>query len=130
MTAKIFNLLSLAGFLIATGSASAEEMTTPLQTVVGFYAALSSGDGKGSQEYLVPEKRGRGNFAPSAISEYYRSFAEPLTLLTATSISVDQVNVHYHYVGPHGPCDGLATVVVRRVGQRFLVDHIKALTGC
>jgi hypothetical protein len=105
-------------------------MATPIQTVASFYAALSVGDGRGAQQYIVPEKRGRGNFEPSAISDWYKSFSEPLTLLTATSIGVDQVNVHYRYVGPKGACDGLATVVVRRDGQRFLIDHIKALTGC
>jgi hypothetical protein len=103
---------------------------TPVDTISGFYEALRRGDGLTAQAFIVPEKRGHGNFDPAAMSEWYGSLSEPLSLIAATQTSTNEVSARYHYVGPHGPCDGLATLTLRQDGAHFLIERIEALHGC
>ena len=39
------------------------------------------------------------------------------------------MNVRYHYVGPSGVCDGLATATLRHAGKSFLIKSIAPLSG-
>jgi hypothetical protein len=103
---------------------------TPIDTVSGFYEALRRGNGSAAQTFIVPEKRGHGNFDPAAMSDWYGNLSEPLSLLAATQTTANEVSVRYHYVGPHGPCDGLATLTLRQDGADFLIERIEAPHGC
>ena len=103
---------------------------TPIDTVSGFYEALRRGNGPAAQAFIVPEKRGQGNFDPAAMSDWYGSLSEPLSLLAAAQTAANEVSVRYHYVGPHGPCDGLATLTLRQDGANFLIERIEAPHGC
>jgi hypothetical protein len=115
---------------LPSGSERGGETHTPIGTVSGFYAALGRADGFAAQAFLSPEKRGRGNFEPTAVSRFYGALSEPLALLDAKQTSVDQVAVRYRFRGPGGICAGAAIVTLRQIGMDFLINSIHAENGC
>lgn len=102
-----------------------------LAVVEGFYNALSRGDGAQANAFLVPEKRNQGPFEIAGMTRFYSAMREPLRVVGVGRLDPDIVRVQYAYVHQSGRrCDGVADVVVHRVGGRPLIERIRALSGC
>ncbi|MBV9757671.1 MAG: hypothetical protein JO047_11495 [Alphaproteobacteria bacterium] len=86
---------------------------SPVATVAGFYAALHRGDGYAAQDYLVPEKRGHGHYAPAAMSRFYGGLVQPLTLVGEQPEGDHQVAAQYRFRSGWGICNGSAVVQLR-----------------
>ena len=102
-----------------------------LAAVRAFYEALGRADGETASGLVVPERRASGPYAPSSISRFYGSLAEPIRLLSATAAGGGDVEVRYRYRKPNGAvCDGRAVVATRSDGGAALIARIKPLNGC
>ena len=94
-------------------SAAEAPKRSPVAIVTGFYAALHRGDGLAAQDFLAPEKRGHGHYAPAAMSRFYGGLAEPLVLLSARAEGDHSVAAQYHFRSGSGACNGTAVVELR-----------------
>jgi hypothetical protein len=108
---------------------SSGQRSPAVDVVSGFYAALSRGDGEAAQGFLVPDKRGHGNFDPAAMTKFYGSLAERLVLKKKVQTSANEVHVQYHYAGAGGACEGAANLTLRQIGSDLLIDSINP-AGC
>jgi hypothetical protein len=92
-----------------------------------FYAALSEADGTAAAALMVPEKRGRGNFNPAAMTRFFSSLRQPLTVRSIVALDDDTVAVAYDFVGPNGQaCDTVATVRTVHSAGMTLIQSISA----
>ncbi len=104
---------------------------TPREAVLGFYDALARGDGVDAVRYIIPEKRGRGPFSAEAMQRFYGGLLEPLKLQDIAADDEDTFRVSYRFRRADGSaCDGRAIVSVRDSTWGYLVESIRALTGC
>lgn len=104
---------------------------TPLAAVHAFYGALAQGDGTDAARYVIPAKRAAGPFSADALSKFYGSLAQPLTLVSATQQADGSVAVQYAYAANGGrSCAGAAVVTTEVSGSEYLISGIKALNGC
>ncbi len=103
---------------------------TAATTIEAFYAALHSGDGALAATFIVPEKTQKGSYAPDALTRFYSSLIEPITLTDIRPSDGNQFDVRYRFRSRNGVCDGDATIVtVKRAGRNF-IQKINAHTGC
>ncbi|UHS61283.1 hypothetical protein HRR99_07035 [Agrobacterium vaccinii] len=103
---------------------------TAATTVEAFYAALRSGDGKLAASFVVPEKTEKGPFSPQALTAFYGSLFEPISLIYIKRSQDDRFRVRDHFRGGAKACDGVATVTtVKRHGRDFIAA-IRAESGC
>ena len=102
-----------------------------MTTVQAFYAALGAGNGEEAVKFVIPKKRSSGPLSATAISKFYGSLADPLTLVDVVAIRSGEYRVRYRYVAP-GPrrCDGESIVRTIKVGGSNLIELIKAVSGC
>ncbi len=108
-----------------------EAYGTAKTTVQGFYLALAAGSGEQAVRFIVPEKRRSGPFSADAITKFYGSLDEPLTLSDVTAAGPNVYRVRYTFVARGKKrCDGEALVQTVRVGDENLISSIKALSGC
>lgn len=103
---------------------------TAATTIEAFYAALRSGDGKLASSFVIPEKTKQGPFSPQALTAFYGSLSEPISLIEIQRSHDDRFRVRYHFRGGPKTCDGVATVTtVNRAGRNFIAA-IRAENGC
>jgi hypothetical protein len=104
---------------------------TPRQAVEGFYRALGRGDGIAAASYLIPEKRGRGNYSAAAMQRFYGSLPRRLALRSVEPLGPDTLRVRYDFATRGGgTCDGHAIVSVRPTPAGTYINAIRALSGC
>ena len=90
-------LLSVSRVTLATDPTAS--YGTAMTTVRGFYLALGAGDGNAASSFVISQKRSSGPFSAAAITNFYRSLIEPLTILDISAIAADQYRVMYTFVG-------------------------------
>ena len=104
---------------------------TPREAVIGFYDALARGDGVDAVRFIIPEKRGRGPFSAEGMQRFYGGLLEPLKLHDIAAEDEYTFRVSYQFRRADGSaCDGRAIVTVRDSAWGFLVESIRALSGC
>lgn len=59
---------------------------TAATTIEAFYAALRAGNGKLAADFVIPEKTKKGPFSPGALTAFYGSLAEPISLIDIQEI--------------------------------------------
>lgn len=107
-----------------------ESYGTAGTTVEAFYAALRSGDGILAASFVIPEKTKKGPFSPAALTSFYGSLSEPITLIDIRRIHDSRFRVRYHFRSGKKSCDGAATITtVKRSGRDF-IESIGAENGC
>ncbi len=99
-------------------------------TVEAFYSALRSGDGKLAAGFVVPEKTKKGPFSPAALTAFYGSLSEPITLVDLERIHDSRFRVRYHFKNGTKLCEGAATVNTVKRGGRDFIETIRAESGC
>jgi hypothetical protein len=116
---------------ISVASDPAESYGTAMTTVQAFYAALGAGNGEEAVKFVIPNKRSSGPLSATAISKFYGSLADPLTVVDVVAVRSGEYRVRYRYVAP-GPrrCDGESIVRTIKVGGSNLIESIKAVSGC
>lgn len=103
---------------------------TAATTIEAFYAALRAGDGKLAAGFVILEKTRKGAFSPRALTAFYGSLAEPITLIDVQRIHDSRFRVRYHFRSGAKSCDGAATInTVKRNGRDF-IEAIRAENGC
>ncbi|MBX4949595.1 hypothetical protein HJA95_08380 [Rhizobium binae] len=103
---------------------------TAATTIEAFYAALHSGDGRLASSFVVPEKTHKGAFSPKALTSFYGSLSEPITLIDVSRVSDSRFSVRYHFSYGKRACDGSATVTTINRGGRDYIQTIHAENGC
>jgi hypothetical protein len=99
----------------------------PVNTVRAFYVALSRADGNSAEAFMVPEKRGIGNFKADNITKFWGGLREPLKLLSIERNGNDFVNVKYSFTRPNGSvCLADANVNTIFTNGRTLIQGISA----
>jgi hypothetical protein len=98
----------------------------PVEAVAKFYRALAAADGATAAALVVPAKRGRGPFRAEAISSFYGSLQEPLTVRSIRTIDRNRVEVRYRYRASRTPCEGTAIVETASVLQQTQIRSIRA----
>lgn len=99
--------------------------------VRSFYEALGRADGRAAAEFVVPERRVSGPYAPESISRFYSGLAEPLRLVSVRSLGGDAVEARYRYRKPSGAaCDGVSVATVVRSQAGTFISRIKPSNGC
>lgn len=115
---------------ISSGRDMTESYGTAATTIEAFYAALHSGDGKLASTFVVPEKTKKGAFSPQALTGFYGSLSEPITLADVYRLDDSRFSVRYRFRSGKQICDGVATIVtVNRDGRDF-IQAIRAENGC
>lgn len=104
---------------------------TAMTTVQGFYLALRAGDGDEATKFVIPGKRAEGPLSAAAMTNYYGSLTEPLTVLDISSTEPNEYRVRYTFVPPGKPrCNGTSLVRTARVDGENLIESIRALNAC
>ncbi|MGV1785860.1 MULTISPECIES: hypothetical protein [Agrobacterium] len=103
---------------------------TAATTIEAFYAALHSGDGALASSYVVPEKTHKGAFSSKALTSFYGSLSEAITLIDVSRLSNSRFSVRYHFSDGKRACDGSATVTTVNRGGRDYISGIRAENGC
>ncbi|MGO8224757.1 hypothetical protein HA464_06675 [Rhizobium leguminosarum bv. trifolii] len=115
---------------ISAGRDITESYGTAATTIEAFYAALHSGDGRLASTFVVPEKTKKGPFSAQALSGFYGSLSEPITLLDVHGAGDNRFTVRYRFRNGKKSCDGSATITtVKRDGRDF-IQTIRAQNGC
>jgi len=103
---------------------------TAATTIEAFYAALHSGDGKLASTFVLPEKTRKGPFSPRALTTFYGSLSDPISLLDVHHVAEDRFATRYHFKNGGKACDGSATVTMVNRGGRDFIQAIRANDGC
>jgi hypothetical protein len=107
-----------------------ESYGTAATVIEAFYAALRSGDGKLAAGFVVPEKTKKGPFSAKALSSFYGSLSEPITLIDIRRVSDRSFRVRYHFRSGSRSCDGVATIATVNRNGRDFIETIRAENGC
>lgn len=117
-----------------TEISSARDITTSYgtaaTTIEAFYAALHSGDGKLATNFIVPEKTKKGPFSATAMTKFYSSLAEPITLIDVHPIGDNRFAVRYRFRSGSQACNGAATITTVKRNERDFIQSIHAKNGC
>lgn len=117
-----------------TEISSARDITTSYgtaaTTIEAFYAALHSGDGKLALNSIVPEKTKKGPFSATAMTKFYSSLAEPITLIDVHPIGDNRFAVRYRFRIGSQACNGAATITTVKRNERDFIQSIHAENGC
>ncbi|GGE08040.1 hypothetical protein [Rhizobium anhuiense] len=115
---------------ISSGRDITESYGTAATTIEAFYTALHSGDGRLASTFVVPEKTRKGPFSPQALTGFYGSLSEPITLVDVHRTGDSRFAVRYRFRNGKQACDGSATITtVKRDGRDFM-QAIRAQNGC
>lgn len=114
----------------AAPTSTLDEADAGATTVRAFYAALGRGDGEAASNFVIPEKRGAGPFAPDSISRFYGSLIEPLKLTDLTSQKPGEYLVGYQFRASSRRCQGRAIVTMTQREGLSLIAKIHPLDGC
>lgn len=101
-----------------------------MTTVRGFYSALSAGDGKEASSFVVPEKRSTGPLSARALSKFYGSLQESLSLKNVRPLSAQDFEATYTYRMSARACHGRSIVSISHRNGLNLISGIKALNRC
>ncbi|TDQ59053.1 hypothetical protein EDC45_0845 [Mesocricetibacter intestinalis] len=107
-------------------SKSFPDYSSEIETIKGFYYALSIADGELAASYVIPSKRRTAAFNPINISRFYSSLREPLVLEDISKLSYDQFTVRYHYRASKTQCNGEAILTLVNYNGYWLIQKIKA----
>jgi hypothetical protein len=114
----------------AAPTSTVDEADAGATTVRAFYAALGRGDGEAASNFVIPEKRGAGPFAPDSISRFYGSLIEPLKLTDLKPQKPGEYLVGYQFRASSRRCQGRAIVTMTQREGLSLIDKIHPLDGC
>lgn len=103
---------------------------TAATTIEAFYAALRAGNGKLAADFVIPEKTKKGPFSPGALTAFYGSLAEPISLIDIQKIQDTRFEVRYHFRSGARTCDGIATVTTTKRNGRDFIETIRTESGC
>ncbi len=104
---------------------------TAMTTVQGFYLALRAGDGDEAAKFIVPSKRSSAPFSPTAITNFYSSLTEPITVLGISATQPNEYRVRYTFVPPGKPrCNATSVVRTVRIDGKNLIELVQALNQC
>jgi len=106
------------------------EAGTAATTVRGFYYALGQGNGESASEFIVPEKRISGPYAPESISRFYGPLPEPVSLVELNPQGSSEYLVSYTYGTPTRHCQSRAIVTTTQRDGLNLIEQIHELEGC
>ncbi|KGD99621.1 hypothetical protein [Rhizobium sp. YS-1r] len=107
-----------------------ESYGTAATTIEAFYAALHSGDGKLASTFVVPEKTRKGAFSAQALTGFYGSLSEPITLVDIHRTGDSRFAVRYRFRNGKQACDGSAVITTVKRGGRDFIQAIRAQNGC
>ncbi len=108
-----------------------EAYGTPMTTVQAFYLALGAGSGDEAARFVTPAMRTSGPLSASALTRFYGTLIEPITLLELVRIHADEYRARYTYVAQSsGRCNGEAVVRTTVLNGMNLIDSVRALRGC
>jgi hypothetical protein len=103
---------------------------TAATTIEAFYAALRSGNGELAAGFVIPEKTKKGPFSPSALSAFYGSLSEPISLIDIQRVNESRFRVRYQFRSGSKSCDGAATIATVKRNGRDFIEAIRAENGC
>ena len=106
-----------------------EEYDTPMPLIRAFYYALKVGRGDLAQEFITPEKRGKGAFSVTGMNKFYGNLKTPILLQNLEKITDTQYRVTYNYSTNNKTCNGKADVNITQKDGRWFIGGIKA-KGC
>jgi hypothetical protein len=106
------------------------EMGTPATVIRAFYDELSAGNGNEAVKYLSDDMRAKKNFQADAISKFYGSFSQPLSITGIFPTKDSAYIVYYTYKFSNIVCDGNSTVYTITEGNRSVIRKIIANSGC
>ncbi len=101
------------------------EMGTPATVIRAFYDELSAGNGNEAVKYLSDDMRAKKNFQSDAISKFYGSFSQPLSITGIFPTKDGAYNVYYSYKFSNKVCDGNSTVYTITEGNRSRATSLK-----
>ena len=94
-----------------------------------FYGALSDGDGKKANNFIIPDKRNKGNFQEDNMSSFYGNMKQKLRIIETVSIDENTVKVTFEYAVNQSKCKGISTVKNKEVSpNQYYIDKI--LSNC
>jgi hypothetical protein len=138
--ARIQTLASVAVGAPTAAPAAASSQTAALQAVrplsddAGivreFYLALGRGDGSKAASLIVPEKRSSKAYNADEMTKFYASLADPLSLISVTSLGDNKYQAAYTFRTRTTTCNGSAVVAITKRGGQSYIEGIKALNGC
>lgn len=100
------------------------------ETVRTFYSALGKGDGNKANSLMSLEKRAAPAYQPDAIEAFYGHMAEPLTLVSVSTVGSGDYEVRYRYRKQSAVCNGHAIVTTQESAGRTLIARIKPIGNC
>lgn len=103
---------------------------TAATTIEAFHAALRAGNGKLAAEFVIPEKTRKGPFSPRALTAFYGSLAEPISLMDIQKIQDTLFKVRYNFRSSARTCDGVATITTTKRNGRDFIETIRTESGC
>jgi len=90
-----------------------------------FYSALSEGDGKKANTFIIPEKRNTGNFQEDKMSSFYGNMKHRLQILEISSTDGNAVKVKFEYSVNDKKCSGTSLLIFREVlPSGYLIEKI------
>jgi hypothetical protein len=112
------------------GIATANSPQPAASTVRAFYEALGAGQGAAASAMVVPEKREKPAFSPTAMTRFYSSLRQPIRLIDISGRGSGAYIVHYRYGTSTRACDGRAFVAITIRGGQNFIQSISPLNGC
>jgi hypothetical protein len=106
------------------------EYGTAATTVRAFYEALADGQGQIASHFVVREKRSKGPLSGAALTRFYGSLAEPLTLIDLHRYGVGRYEVRYAFGDGARACRGRSIVAATQRKGLFFIAGIQASDAC
>lgn len=103
-----------------------DSVSLALNTVAGFYHALSVGDGPGAAAAVTPAKRGVIAFREDQLASFYGSLREPLVVEAIRPIAVNRFEARYSYRATRARCSARAIVETEVINQQTYIRSIRA----
>jgi hypothetical protein len=131
VTEEINNLIqnSCSSQKIVKSIIDNEYVERNISIVNAFYEALSDGDGKRANTFIIPDKRNKGNFQEDKMSSFYRNMKQRLRIIETVSIDENTVKVTFEYAVNQSKCKGISTVIIKEVlPNQYYIDKI--LSNC
>jgi TonB family protein len=115
---------------VAYSASQAAEIGTAATTVRGFYYALGQGNGRGANDFIIPEKRGPGPYSIESIDHFYGPLPEPLSLIGLQPQGSNAFLVTYTFGTATRHCQGRAIVTTTQRERLNLIEKIRPLEDC
>jgi hypothetical protein len=99
---------------------------TPAGVARSFYEALARGNGDLAASVVVPERAKSGPFSADALTTFYGSLSDPLSIDSVLGIDAKTAQVGYHWANGKKSCKTVATVHFEMRGGSLLISSINA----